>query len=411
MTVMQPYGYYSPPSGDEGTGTLYGNQPQLPEVRHHITYGIQTASRPNEDRVPWEAFLSALNARRSVAPSDPHNPYTIYRVVLTYLGIDEEELDAILIDIEDPNYIYEWYTEGIQIGTPSANPLVSGVSHAFNFVVKQIYPEPQSNDRRWPALLQGTTVGASFGPSPTKISGSGVIYKSTPSEIGAQVAWEPENFEGKVWLYGVDLTITPGVGGSATKGRIVIYGNRSNIRPLSGASDGWVIAAGFAIGAGTSSTIGSMTFRPQGQTDTPIPLIQYEDITRWREEGMPQHFEVGKSALTPNGWNVLKRMVAEYRVGMEGWHSYIELSGFASPTYTSEFNMRLSQNRAQSVFNAMYQLLGSAMKTPSHQTTIRGYGMEPALLMGHLEHGEENADSRRVEIRLNGVLVAQILGS
>jgi outer membrane protein OmpA-like peptidoglycan-associated protein len=107
----------------------------------------------------------------------------------------------------------------------------------------------------------------------------------------------------------------------------------------------------------------------------------------------------------------LKGLVAESRAGLEGAYSFMEISGFASPTGGSEFNQTLSQNRAQAVFNGIYQLLGPAMHTPTHQTIVRGYGMEPSILIGNVQEGQENAAWRRVDIRLNGVLLAQLQGS
>ena len=192
-------------------------------------------------------------------------------------------------------------------------------------------------------------------------------------------------------------------------GRLVVFGSRDGTAPLTGDTGDFTSMVGVSISIGGSSCYGSM-FLQSVEPNALIPIIRHLEISKW-QQGEAQHFEIGKAILTAQGWKRLKAMVAEFRAGLEGIRSFIEISGYASPTGDSQMNLYLSQDRAQAVFNALYQLLGVATRTPSHQSIVRGYGMEPSLLVGNLQHGQENAAWRRVDLRLNGVLVAQFQGS
>jgi outer membrane protein OmpA-like peptidoglycan-associated protein len=405
LDLMRPYGLYA-----GFMAPLMNVQSQLPAVRHYILFKLQTAPVPLQaSQVPWVAFLFALHNRRNQTPSDPHIGWTVYQVIMTYLGIEESLLDAMVAGTEEGDYVYEWVMRGAQGGVSAGIPLVGSAYNSFSFRVKQVKPVPDANDKRWPAILNGSMAGGSIGLSPDKLVGSGVVYQTSPARLNAYSPWEPKHFEGGIWMAGGEIAFAVGIGGSVGPGQIIVYGSRSDGQSLIGETGDYVLMSGLTISAGYTATVGTMSLQATEGT-AQFPISRFREVTKW-QSGDDQHFSVDLPTLTDSGWQQLKSVIAEFRACLEVVESFIELSGYASPTSSSEYNLTLSQNRAQSVLNAIYQLLGPALRTPSHQIVVRGYGMEPAILIGNIEHGQENAEWRRVDIRLNGVLLTQVQGS
>jgi outer membrane protein OmpA-like peptidoglycan-associated protein len=117
----------------------------------------------------------------------------------------------------------------------------------------------------------------------------------------------------------------------------------------------------------------------------------------------------GSSTLSAQGKQILRMMVAQFRSGFESPHSSLSILGFASRSGQTDENQVLSERRARVTYDFMYSLLAKAFRIPTNNISVRGYGERMAEFAGQADKIED-PDWRKVEVRLNGVLISRLYG-
>lgn len=123
--------------------------------------------------------------------------------------------------------------------------------------------------------------------------------------------------------------------------------------------------------------------------------------------GVMNAFAVDSATLTEPAWQELRRLCAEHRALLANPASDLEIVGFASPTGDARMNKRLSEARARATLQAMRDILGPEVFA---LTSVGVYGVgEDAAVAAGVPHDQEAAEWRRVEIRMEGRLVGQLV--
>lgn len=176
-----------------------------------------------------------------------------------------------------------------------------------------------------------------------------------------------------------------GAGAGALIGAII--GNNTKI----GTAGGAIIGA--AVGGGTGALIGNKMDKQAREIDQALPGAEVERVGEGIRLVLNENavrFATGKATLTSNAKANLNKLVPVFK---EYPDTNIELFGYTDSTGSPEFNLTLSQKRAESVKNylASNGLVGSRFK-------ITGLGIADPIATNDTADGR--TQNRRVEFAI-----------
>ncbi|WP_310558390.1 OmpA family protein [Flavobacterium sp.] len=176
-----------------------------------------------------------------------------------------------------------------------------------------------------------------------------------------------------------------GAGAGALIGAII--GNNSKIGTAGGA------LIGAAIGGGTGALIGNKMDKQAREIDQALPGAEVERVGEGIRLVLNENavrFDTGKATLTAAAKANLNKLVPVFK---EYADTNIEIFGYTDSTGSPEFNLTLSQKRAESVKNylASNGLLNSRFK-------ITGKGIADPIATNDTANGR--AQNRRVEFAI-----------
>ena len=176
-----------------------------------------------------------------------------------------------------------------------------------------------------------------------------------------------------------------GAGAGALIGAII--GNNSKIGTAGGA------LIGAAIGGGTGALIGNKMDKQAREIDQALPGADVERVGEGIRLVLNENavrFATGKATLTSNAKANLDKLVPVFK---EYADTNIEIYGYTDSTGSPEFNLTLSQKRAESVKNYLTSngLLSSRFK-------ITGLGIADPIATNDTADGR--TQNRRVEFAI-----------
>jgi outer membrane protein OmpA-like peptidoglycan-associated protein len=180
-----------------------------------------------------------------------------------------------------------------------------------------------------------------------------------------------------------------GAGIGATTGALIgaIIGNNSKIGTAGGA------LIGAAVGGGTGALIGNKMDKQAREIDQALPGADVERVGEGIRLVLNENavrFDTSKATLTPAAKSNLDKLVPVFK---EYADTNIEIYGYTDSTGSPEFNLSLSQKRAESVKNylASSGLLSSRFK-------ITGLGIADPIATNDTPEGR--SQNRRVEFAI-----------
>ena len=176
-----------------------------------------------------------------------------------------------------------------------------------------------------------------------------------------------------------------GAGAGALIGAII--GNNTKI----GTAGGAIIGA--AVGGGTGALIGNKMDKQAREIDQALPGAEVERVGEGIRLVLNENavrFATGKATLTSNAKSNLDKLVPVFK---EYPDTNIELFGYTDSTGSPDFNLTLSQKRAESVKNylASTGLVGSGFN-------ITGLGIADPIATNDTADGR--TQNRRVEFAI-----------
>ena len=176
-----------------------------------------------------------------------------------------------------------------------------------------------------------------------------------------------------------------GAGAGALIGAII--GNNTKI----GTAGGAIIGA--AVGGGTGALIGNKMDKQAREIDQALPGAEVERVGEGIRLVLNENavrFATGKATLTSNAKSNLDKLVPVFK---EYPDTNIELFGYTDSTGSPDFNLTLSQKRAESVKNylASNGLVGSGFN-------ITGLGIADPIATNDTADGR--TQNRRVEFAI-----------
>jgi outer membrane protein OmpA-like peptidoglycan-associated protein len=176
-----------------------------------------------------------------------------------------------------------------------------------------------------------------------------------------------------------------GAGAGALIGAII--GNNSKIGTAGGA------LIGAAVGGGTGALIGNKMDKQAREIDQALPGADVERVGEGIRLVLNENavrFDTGKATLTSNAKANLDKLVPVFK---EYADTNIEIYGYTDSTGSPEFNLTLSQKRAESVKNylASKGLVNSRFK-------ITGLGIADPIATNDTADGR--TQNRRVEFAI-----------
>lgn len=235
-----------------------------------------------------------------------------------------------------------------------------------------------------------------------------LLRQSTPIELlGQFVGFDPQNLK-----LGFGLSVTFFLG-NTFDGEL-----RWPIR--SGPSFNWIdYSTGIAAILEANAMYGAIIRLPDfltGKQTTPVlaeieapPVIAVE----WRviEYNVPfQTFsEINEWVLTNEIKTAIRTMVAEYLACFRNRNTKLTITGHASPIGTEQYNLWLSQKRAQAVYDYIRSILpDDEYAILPHNTTVQGYGELYATHVALLPQEALAPEWQTVMVYLNGQLITRI---
>ena len=180
-----------------------------------------------------------------------------------------------------------------------------------------------------------------------------------------------------------------GAGIGAATGAIIggIIGNNSKIGTAGGALIGAV------IGGGTGALIGNKMDKQAREIDQALPGAEVERVGEGirlvlKEDAV--RFDTGQATLTAQAKTNLDKLVPVFK---EYPDTNIEIYGYTDSTGSPEFNLTLSQKRAESVKN---HLISSGLVSSRLKTT--GLGIADPIATNDTAEGRRQ--NRRVEFAI-----------
>jgi outer membrane protein OmpA-like peptidoglycan-associated protein len=176
-----------------------------------------------------------------------------------------------------------------------------------------------------------------------------------------------------------------GAGAGALIGAII--GNNSKIGTAGGA------LIGAAIGGGTGALIGRKMDKQAREIDQALPGASVERVGEGIRLVLNENavrFDTGKATLTAAAKANLDKLVPVFK---EYADTEIDIFGYTDSTGSSEFNLSLSQKRAESVRNYLV-----TKELVSSRFIIKGMGIADPIATN--ETAEGRTQNRRVEFAI-----------
>jgi outer membrane protein OmpA-like peptidoglycan-associated protein len=226
--------------------------------------------------------------------------------------------------------------------------------------------------------------------------------------------WQPDDFEGRLWLATVTASADASVaqaGGKITGGFL----NSKNGMSIA-LEDGDVFAEAaiphgkpekpkFSLSA--EGMAGPVSRSGSGRLDLSRPFVASAAMIG--NLTTATHFCNDSALLTPAARQLLRFVCADQLAALGSQASQIIIIGHTDRPDTDLRNDELSRLRAGNVQKALCDILGPALKVPPDRILCLGFGEWVARLKLHPDRLRNPAD-RRVDVTINGVLVASLKG-
>ncbi len=439
QVIMRPFTVLDTQDGvvNDDFPLLMIENDQFPLVRYRLRELLQSTPLGMSDtdtRSLYQGFLEVVNYR-GVDHLVPLDQYILY-----ITGIHTEEAQAIYDEYVDVAglYTYQFKTWSL---TFEIEDLGGGLVAPTIIKVRRVAAD---GSILWSNYYFAMFVGPALGLG-GEIEVGGVArdiarqlapqlvqnFSSNAgwSDLKAMVPWEPSDFAGMVTVYSLSASIGLAVAiqlnfhtittfFELTKGLSIGYGRLVNNTPCHTLNDVWEnsqFVLGVALQLQVSFVVGEayqIAFT-ENIEDQEIfePMLQsasYTSTLPVKSSGI--HFAVDGYTLNADGQFVIKQFAAKFHAYLASTNTLLEVHGYASPSGTDEHNLVLSGQRAQSVYNYLYAVLGDAFAVPTQRTLLMGHGEYDAKYLGQIPDGTEVAIWRRVDLVLNGALVCSVFG-
>jgi outer membrane protein OmpA-like peptidoglycan-associated protein len=332
-------------------------------------------------------------------------------LIMTILGLEESDLiDYSTLKPTVGSYKYEWQMIS---GGASAEATI-GIGAAIGLVhIRTIgYPNNADPDAIFDSWYYVRC--AKFVPPPPIGGGVGLDYGITISEwslLEANESWSSSAFAGNAVNYTVYALSGAFIIGYSTDEDFIVFFEPGH-QPLVAQTEN-----AYLIGVALEFEVSSFTLlrltRLLDQPPVDPLMLPWQSSTTFSTDNSSKDIVYfsppGSSTLSAEAQQILRRMVAEFRSGFESPHSSLSILGYASRSGQPADNQDLSERRARTTYDFIYSLLGTGFRIPTNHIEVRGYGERMAEFAGQADRIED-PDWRKVEVRLNGVLISRLYG-
>ncbi len=142
----------------------------------------------------------------------------------------------------------------------------------------------------------------------------------------------------------------------------------------------------------------------------PFSTIQIADYTAELSLETTVYFALGDSYVTEIARQFLRMVCASELSLLLNNESHLTIVGHADRLDTFRNNLDLSEYRAQNVQTAIEKIMGDHFRIPDKNIHTKGLGEYEAVVAGDKDHTPD-PNYRKVEIKLNGMLVATLHGN
>lgn len=234
------------------------------------------------------------------------------------------------------------------------------------------------------------------------------LVVTTPQE------WQPDDFEGRLWL--TSVTASAGVS-AAQAGAKISGGFLKSKNGMSIALEDGDVFTGTGVPHGkqekpkislsAEAMVGPVSRSDPGRLDLSRPFVASAAVLGSLTTAT--HFCFDSALLTPAARQLLRFVCADQLAVLDSQASQIIIIGHTDRPDTDVRNEELSRLRAENVRRALYDILGPALKVPSDRILCLGFGEWVARLKNRPDQLRNPAD-RRVDVMINGMLVASLRG-
>lgn len=314
-----------------------------------------------------------LMGRRVEIDGRQHSAYTV-AVDMARRAPDRTPVLQRLLDIvvdpvaaEQGEFVYDWSVKmaGGSVDVPIPGVPGGGGGMAGWITITKSRDGHQEWVQRYALGFLEGSAGLSGGTGHTKI---------TSGTVTSDADWSQTDFNGPVDMIG-------GESGAFVFrwgwwGEIVFYGNGSK-SPLKGDAGGSNVVLGPYV---TVYEVGVAT----GGMNSAVDVIDLEQINR--PEFVPHHvvagewmgaeafFDTDSSVVRSEVVPQLEGMLAEHLRAFSSPHGRLLIEGHASAPGTEEYNLALSQRRAEAVCRALQVMLGDRFRIPEESIELLGLG-------------------------------------
>ena len=222
--------------------------------------------------------------------------------------------------------------------------------------------------------------------------------------------WSPNDFNGSLWLGEATASagIKGGTGGATLMGGYIRSHNGfwialedADVFVKPGGTGGKQGKPKFSVSA--QGMVGSITRHTDTLIDLSKPYFANRSVTG--DLSKAAHFCFDSSLLTPAARQMLRVVCADQLAALASPRSEIWIVGHTDRVGTNARNLELSQLRAKNVRQALIDVMGPALKVPVGNIHDIGFSEWLAALKLH-PNEVKNPDDRRVDLLINGALVA-----
>jgi outer membrane protein OmpA-like peptidoglycan-associated protein len=281
---------------------------------------------------------------------------------------------------------YEFSFEEIS-GGGDLGPIAVGGT-VFEMTVEKYAPDGSFLDRFFYTGVMGQ-LGAGLGVP-------GAAFSEDAATVFSPIEYNAEDIEGKAMLFTATADIATPVGGSVNKTEFAFFGGEGIPPLIVDVSDSFAdpnVLIGFEAGVGIEFGAGFVFDR--------TPVTQVSENFRFTQElaafsaaddlEFQSSFDFGfdESNLTDCGRQYLREFVAEHRALFAIPDVHVAIFGFADTKGTETYNLGLSQDRANTVRNALLNILGGQLPIIPDNIAAIGLGEAPARI--DLQGGDPDA--------------------
>ncbi len=354
-----------------------------------------------------EQLAAAVNLERLIretgeALADEHTPFVrlIFRLRLSrdYPSVAEPAIDdadltyhnwllfvfndhraimpktaAMLGLVPDTIDVSELFTYDVKVQTSVFSGDVVGVGVGSGLMTVEVLKTApggaQSTFR-----VKGPVGQAGAGPG-VKVS---VLISNDNFTFKSPFNYQVGDFAGPVSMTGGSATVAALAGVQVSLGAVTLFG-AGNLPPVSYMPDVVDFVFGAGIGAGIDQGFGILT--TEAAFDATQNFNQTVGLSPTRFEAKGQgtfdtatDFRVDSAVINECGWQNLREFVAEYRSIFASETAQVLVVGMTDTTASDQYNLTLSQNRANSVRDALLAVMGPFDTMPDGRVFALGLG-------------------------------------